>query len=102
MLATQLQFPHESHIPAAARRVQDPLDVLRSVPGRRYDADRKRNTIPTAQKRALWDGMRTRLPAGIVIASDPASTVNGVRMLSMGLNSSVLSRAKACDYGEKL
>ena len=41
--------------------------ALRGVPGRRWDAERKVNVIPTAAKRALWNALASTLPAGAQI-----------------------------------
>lgn len=51
------------------------LAVLRSVPGRRWDRDRKINTVPVSQKRALWDALRAKLPAGVAIESEKGKVV---------------------------
>jgi hypothetical protein len=51
------------------------LTVLRSVPGRRWEPSRKVNTVPVSQKRALWDGLRAKLPAGVAIESEKGKVV---------------------------
>ena len=51
------------------------LAILRSVPGRRWDANRKLNTVPVSQKRALWDALRSKMPAGVAIESDKGRVV---------------------------
>jgi len=51
------------------------LAVLRNVPGRRWERDRKINTVPVSQKRALWDALRSKMPAGVAIESDKGRVV---------------------------
>lgn len=51
------------------------LAALRAVPGRRYDRERKVNTVPVSQKRALWDALRSRMPAGVAIESEKGKVV---------------------------
>jgi len=51
------------------------LAVLRSIPGRRWERDRKVNTVPVSQKRALWDALRAKVPAGVAIESEKGRCV---------------------------
>jgi len=51
------------------------LAVLRSIPGRRWERDRKVNTVPVSQKRALWDALRAKVPAGVAIESEKGKVV---------------------------
>ncbi len=43
------------------------VDALRAVPGRRWDAERKANVVPTRSKRELWAALVGCLPSGAVI-----------------------------------
>lgn len=51
------------------------LVALRSVPGRRWDPIRRVNTVPVAQKRALWNALRSKMPTGVVIESERGRVV---------------------------
>jgi hypothetical protein len=51
------------------------LAVLRSVPGRRWDSQKRVNTVPVVQKRALWDALRSKMPAGVAVQSDKGRIV---------------------------
>ena len=41
--------------------------ALRAVPGRRWDRDRKVNTVPASAKRALWDALVRAMPRGALV-----------------------------------
>lgn len=41
--------------------------ALRAVPGRRFDGARKVNTVPANARGALWQALRTALPAGTIV-----------------------------------
>jgi len=51
------------------------LQVLRTIPGRRYMTDQRVNLVPVAQKRALWEGLKAQMPAGVVIRSERGERV---------------------------
>jgi len=51
------------------------LSALRSIPGRKWESGRKINTVPLSQKRALWDALRSKMPAGVAIESDKGRVV---------------------------
>ena len=61
--------PGETLIVASAYSAES-VAILRSVPGRRWDKERKVNTFPYASKGALWGALKRAYPGQTCLIPD--------------------------------
>lgn len=51
--------------------------AVRSIPGRRWDSDRKINRVPAGARRELWSIIKSAFPAGTMIVGDRITILEG-------------------------
>lgn len=60
--AVRIVGPEMGKLSVYSRYNESFIDALRRIPGRRWDKERKVNTVPACEKPALWEAIRRVFP----------------------------------------